>query len=133
MRKPSKSELTNLAAAVLLAGYAVSSHSVSSSENISPVQAAAQFSEKKAVIVDVREDQEWQESHIPGAIHIPLGQLQSRLSELSAYKNSPIITQCRSGGRSAKAADQLKTAGFSNVYNMDGGIQAWKKAGLSTQ
>jgi rhodanese-related sulfurtransferase len=133
MRNPLKSGLANLAAAALLAGYAVSGHGDGSFENISPKQAAAQFSEKKAVIVDVREDGEWQEQHIPGAIHIPLAQLPARLSELEPYKNSPIITQCRSGGRSAKAAAQLKAAGFSNVYNLDGGIQAWEKAGLTTQ
>lgn len=133
MRNPSKSKLTLLAIAALLAGYAISSHSISSPDTISPAQAATQLSEKKAVIIDVREDQEWQESHIPGAIHIPLGQLQSRLSELEPYKNSPVITQCRSGGRSVKAADQLKTAGFSNVHSMDGGIKAWGKAGLTTQ
>lgn len=133
MRKSSKSGLTTLAAAVVLAGYSVISLSDGSFENISPKQAAAQFSEKKAVILDVREDQEWQENHIPGAIHIPLGQLQARLSELESYKNSPVITQCRSGGRSAQAADQLKTAGFANVYNMSGGLNAWEKAGLTIQ
>jgi rhodanese-related sulfurtransferase len=133
MRNPLKSGLANLAAAALLAGYAVSGHSDGLFENISPKQAAAQFSEKKAVIVDVREDGEWQEQHIPGAIHIPLAQLPARLSELEPYKHSPVITQCRSGGRSAKAAAQLKAAGFSNVYNLDGGIQAWEKAGLTTQ
>jgi 3-mercaptopyruvate sulfurtransferase SseA len=66
----------------------------------------------------------WNEQHIPGAIHIPLGQLKERLSELKQYKDSPLITQCRSGGRSAKALDVLKSAGFSKVYNMDGGIIA---------
>lgn len=130
MRKSLKSGLTTLAAVVLLSGVAVTSHSESAFENISPKQAAAEFSEKKAVIVDVREDDEWQEQHIPGAIHIPLGQLKSRLSELEPYKNSQIITQCRSGGRSAKAADQLAAAGFADVQNLDGGIQAWEKAGL---
>jgi len=129
MRKSLNSGLTTLAAVVLLSGVAFTSHS----ENISPKQAAAEFSAKKAVIVDVREDGEFQEQHIPGAIHIPLGQLASRLSELEPYKNSQIITQCRSGGRSAKAADQLTAAGFTNVQNMDGGIQAWEKAGLSTK
>jgi rhodanese-related sulfurtransferase len=44
-----------------------------------------------------------------------------------------VITQCKSGGRSAKALDELKSAGFSKVYNMDGGIMAWVKAGLKTE
>jgi rhodanese-related sulfurtransferase len=130
MHQISKYKLATLAAVILLAGYSASGHSAN---NISPKQASTQFSEKKAIIVDVREDAEWQEHHIPGAIHIPLGQLKSRLSELEPYKNTAIITQCRSGGRSAKAADQLQEAQFTNVRSLDGGIQAWEKAGLPIQ
>ena len=88
---------------------------------------------QKAVIIDVREDSEWNAQHIPGAIHIPLAQLNDRLSELKSYKNSLIITQCRSGGRSAKAQDLLQSAGFASVYNLEGGIIAWDKAGLKTE
>ena len=55
------------------------------------------------------------------------------LSELKQYKVSPVITQCKSGGRSAQAFDILKLAGFTKVYNMDGGILAWDKAGLKTE
>jgi rhodanese-related sulfurtransferase len=71
--------------------------------------------------------------HIAGAIHIPLGEIQNRVAELTRYQNQPIITQCRSGLRSAKAADMLKVAGFTNVHNMDGGLNAWKKADLTIQ
>lgn len=98
----------------------------------SPKEAAALFAERKAVIVDVREDDEWKAQHIEGAIHIPLGQLQSRLHELDAYKNSMIITQCRSGKRSAAAASALKDAGFNQVLNLAGGITAWSGNGLKT-
>jgi len=100
---------------------------------ISPVEAEQLFNKKKAVIIDVREDSEWKEQHIPGAIHIPLGQLPERLTELKQYKDSPVIAQCRSGRRSAQASDVLKSAGFSYVYNMEGGLNAWDKAGLKTE
>jgi rhodanese-related sulfurtransferase len=100
---------------------------------ISAVEANRLLSGQKAVIVDVREESEWNEQHIPGAIHIPLGQLNERLAELKEYKDSPVIAQCRSGKRSAKAADVLTSAGFSKVYNMEGGILAWDKAGLKTE
>jgi rhodanese-related sulfurtransferase len=106
---------------------------VESIDSISPKEASVMTSEQKAVIIDVREDSEWNEQHIPGAIHIPLAQLNDRLLELEQYKQSPVITQCKAGGRSAKAFDVLKLAGFSKVYNMDGGIMAWEKAGLQTQ
>lgn len=114
---------------VLLMGFAVAR---ADTGLISPREASAMYTDKKAVIVDVREDSEWNEAHIPGAIHIPLGQLNKRLSELEPYKDSPVITQCKSGGRSAKARDVLKSAGFSKIYSMDGGIIAWDEAGLKT-
>jgi rhodanese-related sulfurtransferase len=55
------------------------------------------------------------------------------LPELKQSKNNPVITQCRNGERSAQAFDLLKTAGFTKVYNMSGGIMAWEKAGLKTE
>ena len=102
----------------------------SSLASVTPKEADAMFSEKKAIIVDVREDSEWNEGHIAGAIHIPLAQVESRLSELAQYKDSTVIMQCRSGKRSAKAAVIFQYAGFSKVYNLTGGIIAWSKDGL---
>ncbi|UOA08788.1 rhodanese-like domain-containing protein [Methylobacter sp. S3L5C] len=55
------------------------------------------------------------------------------MAELKQYKDSPVITQCQTGGRSLQAFDVLTSAGFSKVYNMEGGIIAWDKAGLKTQ
>lgn len=100
--------------------------------SISPKEAAAMVVEQKAVIIDVRENEEWSKQHISGAIHIPLGQVENRLSELAKYKDSLVITQCRSGRRSAQAAGTLRSAGFSKVYNLAGGILAWEQDGLQT-
>lgn len=100
--------------------------------SVTPKEAATLFAEKKAIIIDVREDDEWKAEHIDGAIHIPLAQIESRLSELMQYKDSTVITQCRSGKRSAKAVNTLQAAGFSKVYNLTGGIIAWNKDGLAT-
>ena len=99
---------------------------------MTPNEAAKMFSEQKAIIVDVREDDEWKAQHIAGAIHIPLAQVESRLGELTQYKDSTVIMQCRSGKRSAKAASTLQAAGFTKVYNFTGGIIAWDKDGLTT-
>jgi len=101
--------------------------------SVSPQQAAEMQTQQKAVIVDVRENDEWNAGHIAGAIHIPLGEIQNRVAELTQYQSQPIITQCRSGARSAKAANILKVAGFTNVHNMDGGLNAWQKADLTIQ
>ncbi len=102
-------------------------------DGVLPKEAAAMNADNKAVIVDVRGDDEWEMHHIHGAIHIPLAQLNARLSELEPYKNSAIITQCKGGVRSRKAQDVLKSAGFSKVYNLEGGIDAWDKEGLTTE
>ncbi|MDP3007607.1 MAG: rhodanese-like domain-containing protein [Methylococcales bacterium] len=100
---------------------------------VSPKEASVLTAEKQAVIVDVREDDEWNAGHIAGAVHIPLNQLDARLPELQSYKESTIITQCRSGKRSLKALEVLKSAGFTKVSSMDGGIVAWTKDGLAAQ
>ena len=100
---------------------------------ISPKEAATMRVKNKAVIVDVRENDDWNEHRIHGAIHIPLSQLNERLPELEPYKNRPIITQCQAGLRSAQAQLILKSEGFSKVYLMNGGIQAWHEQGLVTE
>ncbi|MEE9331167.1 MAG: rhodanese-like domain-containing protein [Methylophilaceae bacterium] len=98
--------------------------------SISPKVAAEMFADNKAIIIDVRENEEWLEQHIDGAILIPLGEVESRLAELTQYKDSTVIMQCRSGRRSAKAGSTLLEAGFTKVYNLTGGILAWDEANL---
>jgi len=102
-------------------------------ESLLPAQADDLYTKRKAVIIDVREDDEWNSQHIPNAIHIPLGQLAKRLPELEQYKNSAIVTQCRTGKRSLQALKLLKSAGFTQVYNMEGGLKAWQNTGLAVQ
>ena len=66
---------------------------------------------------------------IPGALHIPMGELRSRLSELNP--SVPVIAVCRSGSRSARVAEALNGAGFA-AHTMAGGMTAWVRAGLPT-
>src|SRR5574340_1829058 len=83
-----------------------------------------------ALVLDVRDDEEYAAGHIPRAKHIPLGQLAGRLQELDKFKTKPILVTCRSGNRSAAACRILKKAGFQTVYNQAGGIIAWERANL---
>lgn len=83
-----------------------------------------------ALVLDVRETGEFDSGHIPKAKHIPLGQLGKRLGELDKHKDKPVLVNCRSGARSSRACNTLKKAGFSAVYNLAGGIQAWERANL---
>ena len=111
----------------------VSTFAVAETDVVSPKEAATLRVKDKAVIVDVRENDDWNEHRIHGAVHIPLSQLNERLAELERYKNRPVITQCLAGLRSAQAQLILKAAGFPKVYLMNGGIQAWHQQGLVTE
>jgi rhodanese-related sulfurtransferase len=81
--------------------------------------------EEGAVLIDVREPEEWQVGRAPQAVHIPLGELGARLGELPSDRK--LIMVCRSGGRSARAAEALLERGLPAV-NLAGGMQAWKSA-----
>lgn len=83
------------------------------------------------VILDVREQDEWDAGHIPGALFIPMSEIQGRLSEVP--KDKTVIVQCRSGNRSSQVTDYLVQQGFTNVHNMAGGIKAWESAGLPVE
>jgi rhodanese-related sulfurtransferase len=79
-------------------------------------------------LVDVREPVEHAEEHIMGAKLIPLSQLEKRASEID--RNSPLVLMCRSGKRGGEALKKLQALGFTDVRNLEGGILAWKAAGL---
>ncbi len=78
-----------------------------------------------AVFLDVREDSEWQEGHIEGAKHLPLGQLLNG-APCGADKDCQIVVYCKAGKRGQAAAQYLVAQGFRNVRNLKGGILAWR-------
>lgn len=94
------------------------------------VKQASSMSKQGALLLDVREQDEYAAGHAPNAKLIPLGQLDTRLQEIAAYKDKPVVVMCRSGRRSAKAVALLQEAGYSQVSNVKGGIQAWEGEGL---
>ena len=81
-----------------------------------------------ALLVDVREPDEWASGHAAGAVHIPLGQLPKRLHELPTDRE--VLFICRSGRRSSSAANTAVAAGLGRVTNVRGGTIAWARAGL---
>ena len=82
-------------------------------------------------IVDVRRESEWTEGHIPEAEHLFLGDLEQLSEGLS--RDTPIVLHCQGGSRSAIAASLLKAKGFSDVSNLEGGFDSWRKAGLPVE
>jgi len=94
------------------------------------VKQGAAMQKQGALLLDVREQDEYAAVHAPGSTLIPLGELPSRLGEIQQYKNKPIAVVCRSGGRSARGVEVLRKAGFTQAVNVDGGMSAWESAGL---
>ena len=84
------------------------------------------------IILDVRNQDEYDSGHLNNSILIPLSELESQLNEIIQYNNTEIIVHCRSGSRSRSASEILASNGFSKIYNMLGGITAWIDAGYPT-
>jgi len=99
---------------------------------ISPTEAAAKSKAGAAVIVDVREKDEWDAEHIPDAVHVSRGTIELDIEEKVPDQDKMIICHCGGGGRSALAAETLQKMGYKNVRSMAGGLRAWKAEGLLT-
>ncbi len=97
--------------------------------SLSPIQATLMINREDALVVDVRDQNEFAQGHIPNAKHIPIAALEKRADDLAKYKNAPIILCCAVGGRSAGAAGTLRKQGFEKVYSLQGGMNAWQQAG----
>jgi molybdopterin/thiamine biosynthesis adenylyltransferase/rhodanese-related sulfurtransferase len=86
------------------------------------------------VVVDVREQQEFEQSHVPGAKHVPRGHLESRIEGAAGDKSARVVLYCASGNRSALAARTLQEElGYENVESMTGGITLWKDRGFDVE
>lgn len=97
---------------------------------ISPQEATLLMNREEALVLDVRDAAEWATGHIPNARHISLDQLEKRVSEIEKFKARPLIVNCQSGNRSSTACGKLRKHGFEKVFNLSGGIAAWRDAGL---
>jgi len=95
-------------------------------KDISPAEAARIVGNDDNLVLDVREPDEFKSGHLRGAKLIPLGSLAGKLSEIEKFKDKTVLVYCRSGNRSATAANILCRAGFSDVSNLAGGIIAWQ-------
>jgi rhodanese-related sulfurtransferase len=85
------------------------------------------------LLVDVRRRDEWDEGHIPGAIHIPRGSLESRIEKAAPDRERPLLVYCSAGERSAFAARTLGEMGYEDVTSLSGGFTDWKRNGFPTQ
>lgn len=144
-RKSSITVLVLLVAAVIVAGCAPASASapaavapvvVTSAPAAAALPAQISVSEASAkrdagaFILDVRQPDEWNAVHIPGATLIPLDQLAARVNEVP--RDQEVVVVCRSGNRSQQGREILKNAGFQQVTSMSGGLNQWSAAGRPT-
>jgi rhodanese-related sulfurtransferase len=96
---------------------------------VAPTEASKQQAQG-AVLVDVREREEWEQGRAQGAVHLSKGVLELRIEDVVPDPSTPIICYCGGGSRSALAADNLQKMGYTNVASMAGGLKAWKNDGL---
>lgn len=96
---------------------------------VSPAQ-ASEKQKQGAVLIDVRESEEFAQGHAKGAIHLSKGLIELRIEEAVPDTATPIICYCGGGARSALAADNLQKMGYTNVASMAGGLKAWRNEGL---
>jgi len=90
-------------------------------------------SDAPPLLVDVRERDEWAEGHIPGAVHVPRGHLESRIEQVVPDRSRPVLLYCAGGSRSAFAAKTLEDLGYENVASLAGGFTDWKRNGGQVQ
>lgn len=102
-------------------------------KEVGSLEATQLINHHEAMVIDVREDSELRDGMIPNAKHIPLGQIQARVKELDRFRSRPVIIACRSGARSSGACRLLRKAGFTDVYNLAGGMINWQQANLPVE
>ena len=88
---------------------------------------------ERFILVDVREDSEWDRGHLPGAVHLGRGIIERDIEKAFPDKRSLLVLYCGGGFRSALSADNLQKMGYKNVISMDGGWRGWTEAGFPTE
>ncbi|MDQ2660182.1 MAG: rhodanese-like domain-containing protein [Verrucomicrobiota bacterium] len=97
---------------------------------ISPNEARTQAERGAALLIDVRETEDWQEGHVPGAKHLSRGVIELEIEDAVPDLAQPIICYCGGGSRSALVTESLQKMGYTDVKSMSGGLRGWKEAGL---
>lgn len=99
-------------------------------KEVNSAEALQLINHKNALVLDVREESEYKSGHLLNSKWIPLGKLVGRIGELQRYREQPIVVVCRSGNRSASACASLGKQGFTQAYNLSGGVVGWQKSNL---
>ncbi len=99
-------------------------------KEVSCSEALQLINHKSALVLDVREPDEFKTGHVLNSKNIPLGKLKERTGELERYRDQPVVVICRTSNRSNSACALLGKQGFGQVYLLNGGMTSWSKSGL---
>jgi rhodanese-related sulfurtransferase len=123
--------LLTVAIAVISGGALLWPALMQGGRRATPFQATQMINRgKSTAVIDVRSADEYAAGHLRDAKNIPLADLANRIGELDKNKVKTVIVVCQTGARADKATRQLKTAGFEDIYTLEGGVNAWSAAGL---
>jgi rhodanese-related sulfurtransferase len=100
---------------------------------IGTLEATRLMNQGMTLILDIREGEDYASGHLPRARHIPLSQLSKRVDEIGKFKDKPVIVTCRTGTKAGSATRVLRQAGFTNVFELRGGVNAWQQASLPVE
>lgn len=117
-----------LASGIALLWPALSHRGIAGVQNVTPNEAVLLMNRAKTLILDIRDEAEYTEGHIQGAKHIPLAELETRIKEIEKHKNKPVLVNCRKGMRTNKACQLLTQHAFTQLYQLEGGLDKWKEA-----
>ena len=97
---------------------------------LDPMQTTQLINRRNALIIDIRTPEDFAAGHLPQAKHIALDTLANKVPQLGRSKTTPVVVVCQTGLRSQRACATIRTAGYAEVFNLEGGILAWQKSGL---
>jgi rhodanese-related sulfurtransferase len=98
--------------------------------NVSATEAVLLMNRSKALILDVRDEAEFAAGHIQGAKHMPVADIVNRIKEIEKYKDKPVLVHCQKGMRAKAACSILRAQQFSQLHNLEGGLESWIEAKL---
>jgi len=102
----------------------------SGAKEIGTLEATRLMNDGHALVLDIRDNAEFNAGRVPKSKNIPLADLDKRIDEIAKFKGKPVIIACKTGTRSAAALRTLKQQGFSDLYQLQGGVTAWQQASL---
>lgn len=100
---------------------------------VGTLEATRLMNQGNLLLLDVRDEKDFAAGHLPKARHIPLRELSTRVGEIAKYKARPVIVTSAGGARASAASRFLKQAGFTNVFQLRGGLAAWQQASLPVE